>query len=194
MTFFKDMPYKTLAACLLIFLTPLSLTTTAATFLEIDSDDGEFLFQGKDVNVTDSDGDFSLFYSAPNQLSGGFTWKTPAADKYNIQLTFFSGTEKKFQVGPYLNTNGPGWQQGQLEPALDVNLIGAGRGCSSNTGDYIVYEFEPTATPPRYACSAIKHRYAEYYALIPTFQNRIPNRLPLFHYLNQKRLKVNNIG
>jgi hypothetical protein len=151
MTFFKDMPYKTLAACLLIVLTPLSLTTTAATFLEIDSDDGEFLFQGKDVNVTDSDGDFSLFYSAPNQLSGGFTWKTPAADKYNIQLTFFSGTEKKFQVGPYLNTNGPGWQQGQLEPALDVNLIGAGRGCSSNTGDYIVYEFEPTATPPRYA-------------------------------------------
>ncbi|WP_331351781.1 PKD domain-containing protein [Cellvibrio sp. UBA7671] len=151
MTLLKDASYKPFTTCLFVLLTQFSLTTTAATFLEIDTDEGEFLFQGKDVNVSDDDGDFALFYSAPNQLSGGFTWSTPAADKYNIQLTFFSGTDKKFQVGPYLNTKGPGWLQGQIEPALDVNLIGAGRGCSSNTGEFVVYEFEPTAKPPRYA-------------------------------------------
>lgn len=151
MTPFKYAPYKLFATCLFVVLTQFSLTTTAATFLEIDADEGEFLFQGKDVNVTDNDGDFALFYSAPNQLSGGFTWGTPAANIHNIQLTFFSGTTKKFQVGPYLNTKGPGWLQGQIEPSLDVNLIGAGRGCSSNSGEFVVYEFEPTAKPPRYA-------------------------------------------
>jgi hypothetical protein len=133
-------------ALLIIFI---SIESFAETYLEIDADSDDWLF-GSDLRVTDQDGSFALYYSASNQLSGGFTWYN-SIGKNNIQLTFYSGASRAFQEDSYLNAKGPGWLQDQLEPSLDINLISSGRACVPNTGEFFVYEFKPTANPPRYA-------------------------------------------
>lgn len=126
-----------------------SFSSQAATFLEIDAEPEEFLFAGTDVTATSDEGELVLQYNAPNQLSGSFTWADQSNN--NVQLTFYSGAQRAFDVGGYLNARGPFWTDGQLEPATDIFLIGAGRACNSNAGEFIVYEFEPNANPSRYA-------------------------------------------
>lgn len=143
----KALIQKCLVVCGLFVVS--GVTADAASYLEIDADPGEFLF-GSDITVTDADGSLDLHFTAPNQLSGGFTWRGATA-KSNIQLTFFSGSKQPMQVGSYLNAVGPGWMAGQIDPALNVYLISAGRACIPNAGEFFVYEFEPQATPPRYA-------------------------------------------
>lgn len=143
----KALIQKCLVVCGLFVIS--GVTAHAASYLEIDADPGEFLF-GSDITVTDADGSLDLHFTAPNQLSGGFTWRGATA-KSNIQLTFFSGSKQPMQVGSYLNAVGPGWMAGQIDPALNVYLISAGRACIPNAGEFFVYEFEPQATPPRYA-------------------------------------------
>ncbi len=152
----RELIYKFLSFCAVFILS--SPFAIAATYLEIDAEPGEFLF-GSDITVTEADGTFNLSFSAPDQLSGGFTWREPTASKNNIQLTFFSGYWQFMQAGSYLNAVGPGWQVGQKQPSLDVHLLGAGRACSPNAGEFFIYEFEPQAVPPRYAINFTQSCY-----------------------------------
>lgn len=152
MTSKQKVEHWMLMAVSLVISLVFSSALSAATFLEIDAADGERLF-GKDLLVTDADGRIHLEYIAEyNYLSGGFSLNGQAGpDNYNIQMVFYHGAERAMKVGAYLNARGTIWLNGQLEPSIDVHPIGVGRSCIENTGEFIVYEFEPDAVPPRFA-------------------------------------------
>ena len=144
-------PKRTSRRCLLLIATlmvALSFESHAATYLEIEAEEGNFLFGTASINVSNQDGQFPMHFTAPNQLYGSFV--PTDTNQKSIQLIFYSGAQRAMAVGSYLNTDGPYWLEGQLQPATNIELIGAGRYCDT-AGEFFIYEFAPTANPPRYA-------------------------------------------
>jgi len=110
------------------------LSSTATTYLYLNSQPGDFVGGGIKQTLTPADGTFSVSNGA-NTVNVAFNTPTYSQFWY---LDFGSPLSMKFARGQYVSAQRTPFR-GPTRPGIDVS--GDGRGCNTDTGQFLVSDF-----------------------------------------------------
>lgn len=126
---------------LLFSLLLLSQPAIAATFIQLDSEPGEHIGQGRQEMLTE-----------PLRLNAG-ELALSISQEQGYSFVFTAGQKiKKLQPGVYKNVQGLGMEAG-TRPTMQI--LNNNRSCTYPMGEFIIYEYDLTSSPKKVALDFI---------------------------------------